>query len=199
MLNAQAGAQQATLQANQAALQAGLQSAQYSAEQRTAAENAAAMRDQVEVESRVAQENLRRSRDEFTRKLAAARADMAGSGVNVATGSPLEMMIEASKQQSQLEAEQRWQDETARRAGFRKAAGVALGGRVAGLNSTLATLQGDAALAEGRTRATQARLEGLAGRAQAAGMRGTALGGLFGSITNSASQYQQFRRNQIPA
>lgn len=196
-LNAQAGVQQATQQANQLALQSQLQAAQSGAAAQTAAENANALRSEVEVNSQVAQENLRRSRDEFTRKMAAQNAQNAGSGADVATGSPLDFLLAASEQQAQLETEQRWQDETARRAGFRQAAGVALGGRIEGLNATLHNLSADAALAEGRIAATQARLKGLAGKSEAAGMRFQAFGGLLGGLGSLGSNFYNFRQNQL--
>lgn len=189
LLNAQAGVQQATQQANQLALQSQLQAAQSDAARRTAEENAAAQRSQAEMESLVGQENLRRSREEFQRRMAATRTQYAAGGADVSTLSPLDFLLSQSEAQSQLESEQQWQIETSRRAAFRQAAGTALGGRVEGLNSTLHLLEADSALAEGRMRAAQARLGGLAGQAQAAGMRSQAFGGLIGGLGNLGMQY----------
>jgi hypothetical protein len=197
LLNAQAGVQQATQQANMAALQSQLQSAQADTARRAAEDNAAAMRSRVESDSAQAQENLRRDREEFARKLAAARAQSAGSGVDVTSGSPLDMLLAASEEQAQLEAEQQWQIGNLRSRGFRQAAAVALGGRVEGLNSSLYLLEGEAAQAEGRMRATQARLGGMAGQAQASGQRAAAFGSLFDSLGASAGQAYdlwQYRR-----
>jgi len=191
LLNAEAGVQQATQQANLAALQSQLQGAKSDAAARAAADNANAVREQTEVESRVAQENIRRGRDEFARKLAVANAQAAGSGVDVSTGSPLDLLIKASDDQDMLEAEQQWYVGIGRDRGMRQAAAVELGGRVEGLNAALYDIEGQAALAEGRMRASQARLGGLAGQATADGMRGQAIGGLFGSLGNLGIQGAQ--------
>jgi hypothetical protein len=182
LLNAQAGVQQATQQANMAAMQAQLQQVQSQTAQAAAQDNANTARQQTESEAAQAQENARRQREEFARALAAQNAQVAGSGVNVATGSPLDFLLNASEQQRQVEADTQWGIENERRAGYRKAAGIALGGRVEGLNADLYALDSMAALQQGQMGAAQARLNGLAGQAQAQGMRSGALGSLFGGI-----------------
>lgn len=122
LLNAQAGVQQATQQANMAALQSQLHSTQADTARRAAEDSATAIRSQVETERAVAQENIRRDCDEFARKLAATRAQAGGSGVDVTAGSPLDLLLKASEDEDLLAAEQHWHAGTRRDLGFRQAA-----------------------------------------------------------------------------
>lgn len=196
MLNAQAGAQQATQQSSIAALQAQLQATQADTAARAAADNAEAIRAEAEADAAVGQENIRRNRDEFTRQLAIATAEAGGSGAVVATGSPLDFLVNAADAEAQEERGAGYLLNSARAAANRRAAGVALGGRVEGLNASLFQLQGLAAVQEGRMGVASARLGGLAGRAQAGGMRSAAFGGLIGGLAGAASSYAGYKRTR---
>lgn len=195
-LNAMAGMQQATQQANQQMLQSELQSAQSQTAQRSATENAEAARNQSELERRMAQEDIRRSHEDFRRKFAAMSAQAGGSGVDVGTMSPLENLFRASEEQMAIESDMNFVANNSRTESMRRAAAINLGGRVEGLNASLFTLQGESQLAEGRMRAAQARLDGLAGRAQAQGMRNQAFGAAVSGIASTAFSGAQLWQNR---
>jgi hypothetical protein len=182
LLNAQAGMQQATQQANMASLQSQLQSAQARAKQAAAQDNADAMRRQTDAETAAAQENLRREHDDFLRALSSHIAQGAGSGTDVMTASPLRFLIDKSQAEHDGNQGKQWGIQNNRDQGYRQAAAIALGGRVEGLNSDLYQLDSMAAIQEGRMRSVQAQLGGLAGQAQADGMRASAFGGLVGQL-----------------
>lgn len=184
-LNAQAGVQAAQQQSSIAQLQSQLQAQQAATAKQAAFQNADAMRQQAEMDAKISQENIRRGRDEFMRQLSAANAQQGGSGVVLATGSPLDVLINAADQEQQVEQDQQYQTNAARVAGFRGAAAEELGGRVQGMNASLYQIQSLAAVDEGRMRATQARLGGLAGQSQAAGLRNQAFGGLISGIAGN--------------
>lgn len=197
-LNAQAGAQSARLQGRQQMLQASIQAAAAQAQARSASNNATAIQEQTEAESRIAQENIRRSRYEFSRTLGALRASAGDSGVLETTGSPLDFLVKASEDQQLLESEMRWQDEGNRRAGFRKAAIEKSGASQLGLNASLFTIQGQADMAASKVAASQARMNGLAGMAEAQGMRAGATAGLISGIGSTTSSAFNMYQNRTP-
>lgn len=198
LLNAQSGAQAARLQGRQQMLSAQIQAASAGAQARTAAINAIAIQEQTEQESRIAQGNIRRSRDEFARTLGALRAQAGDSGVLETTGSPLDFLVAASEDQQLMESEMRWQDEGNRRAGFRKAAIERNSGKQLGLNASLFAIQGQADLAASRVAASQARMNGYAGQAEAAGMRSSATAGLISGAANLGSSAFTMYQNRTP-
>lgn len=188
-LNAQAGIQQAQQQGAIGSLQAQLQAQTAKTQQQSDFNNAEALRAQADNDARIAQESTRRGRDEFARQLAAANAQAGGSGVNVATGSPLDFLMKKASQEQQTEQDQQYQTNAGRVAGYRQAAGQELGGNVQGMNSSLFQLQSLSAVEEGRMGAIQARLGGLAGGAQAQGLRNSAFGGLISGGANTLNQF----------
>lgn len=188
-LNAQAGAQQAQQQSAIAAMQANLQGAQAQAQQQSAFNNAEALRAQADADAKIGQENIRRGRDEFARQLAAANAQAGGSGVNVATGSPLDFLMKAADTEQQQEAGDQYGINANRVAGYRQAAGEELQGNVQGMNQSLYQLQSLQAIKSGRQGVAQAKLEGYAGAARAQGMQNSALGGLVGGIGGSLTSF----------
>lgn len=198
LLNAQAGAQAARLQGRQQMLSAQIQAAAAGAQARSAANNAVAIREQTEMESRVAQENIRRSRDEWSRTLAGLRSQAGDSGVLETTGSPLDFLVKAAEDQQLMESEMRWQDETNRRAGFRKAAIEKAGGLKLGLDSSLYTIQGQANLAASKVNASQAIMNGYAGQAEAAGLRAGATSGLISNIGSTSMSAYTMYQNRTP-
>ena len=187
-LNAQAGIQSATQQASVASLQSQIQANQAATAQKAAYENADALRAQAEQDAAIGQQNIRRNRDEFQRQLAQATAAQGGSGAVIAAGSPLDLLVNAADTEAQDEAWSGYGVNTARNAAYREAAGVQLGGRVQGMNSSLYQLESLSAIQEGRAAASQARITGLQGQAAAAGMRSQAFGGLLGGIGNLGGQ-----------
>lgn len=198
LLNAQAAAQAARLQGRQSLLSANIQSAGARAAAASAANNAVAIQSQTEAESRTAQENIRRSRDEFARTLGKMRAGAGDSGVLETTGSPLDFLVKATEDQQLYEAEQRWQDEGNRRAGFRKAAIEAAGGRALGLNASLFQIQGQADLAAAKVRQSQATMGGYAAQAEASGMRAKAAAGLVSGIGDTGMSAFNLYQNRTP-
>ena len=197
-LNAAAGLQQAQSQGRMAQLQAQMQAAKAMAEQKSAMNNAQAIREQTDMETKVAQENIRKSRDVFNETLANKRAQGAGSGVSDATGSPLQLLVTASEDQAMYEAEQRWADENNRRLGYRRAQVEEHQGALQGLNASLYQLDGMAALAESKMKASQVRLNEFGALGQASGMRNQALGGLIGSIGSIANMGVQMYQMRTP-
>lgn len=195
MLNAQAGIQQAEQQGALAAIQSQLQAATAQTQARAAAETAMSEREQAELDAKMGVENIRRGRDEFLRELAAANAQAGGSGAVLATGSPLEVLMAAADTEQQMEQDSLYSVNAGRVAGFRKAAGTALQGRVSGMNSSLYQIEALASVAEARFAASQARLGGLAGAAQATGMRRAAFGGLISGIGSAAGSFVKSSAN----
>lgn len=188
-LNATAGAQQATQQASLGAMQANLQSVQAQNAQSAAQNNAIATRQQADQDAQIAQENVRRNRDEFTRQLAQATAAQGGSGAVLATGSPLDLLMNAADKEQQQEQDAQFGINAGRAAGYRAAAGEALGGRAQGINASLYQLDALSAIETGRMGAAQAQLGGLAGQAQASGMQASAFGNLIGNSAGVFSSY----------
>lgn len=188
-LNAQAGVQQAQQQGAMAAIQNTLQSTQARTQQQSAQDNAEAEREQAENDAKVQQENLRRGRDDFMRTLSAANAQAGGSGAVIATGSPLEVLMSEAQKEQQQEQDQIYGINAGRASEYRHAAGTALGGAVQGMNSDLYQIQSLAAVEQGREGATQARLGGLAGAAQAQGLRNSAFGGLLGGVASNVNAF----------
>jgi hypothetical protein len=188
-LNAQAGVQQATQNAAVQSLQSQLQATQQQTQQQSAFETAEAQRQQAEMDAKMGIENNRRGRDEFLRALASAQAQQGASGAILATGSPIDVLMNAADTEQQQEQDAQWQINAGRTAGFRQAANTELAGRGAGMNSSLYMLQSLSAVQEGRDRAAQARLEGFAGQATAQGMRNSALGGLFSGVASNLTSF----------
>jgi hypothetical protein len=189
MLNAQAGVQAAQQQGAIASLQAQLQATQAETAERAANDTADAARAAAESDAAVAQENIRRIRDEFTRALAEATAQAGGSGAVITTGSPLDYLVTAADQEAQEERTATWVMGTARQRAYREASAIELGGKVQGMNASLFQLESLSAIQQGRTGAAQARLGGLAGRAQAGGMRSAAFGGLIGGAASTVNAF----------
>jgi hypothetical protein len=201
LLNAQAGMQQATQQANMASLQAQLQSAQAQTQQAAAQDNAEAMRQQTDAETAAAEENIRRQRDEFSRGLAAEIAQSSGSSVTFGKGSLFDLLNNASDAAEQGVQDQQGIIQNQAYRGYRQAAATALGGRVEGLNASLYQLDAMAALQEGRMRSVQAQLGGMAGQAQAQGMRSQAFGSLIsqgGSLALQGATLWKNRATTVP-
>ena len=198
LLNAQAGAQAATLQGRQAQLQSNIQAASARAQAATAANNAVGIERQTEAESRIAQENIRRSRQEFSSTLGRMRAGSSDSGVLETTGSPLDFLVKASEDQQLYESEQRWADENNRRLGFRKAEIERASGRGMALNASLFTMQGQAEVAAAKLRASQATMGGYAAQAEAAGTRSAATAGLISSFGNLGMSAYNMYQNYTP-
>lgn len=190
-LNAMAGMQEAQQQSQMAAMQSTLQETQAQVAQQSAQENAEALRQQAEVDAQIQNENIRRKRDDFAMQLAQATAQAGSSGAVIAAGSPLDMLVNAAAMENQEEQTARYGINAGRQAAMREAAGVAIGGRIQGLNASIFNLEGLASLAAGRTAAAQARLGGYAGAAQAGGMRSQAFGGLISGVGGAASSYMK--------
>lgn len=190
-LNAQAGVQAAQQQSAIASLQANLQEQQATTAKQAAFQNAESMRQQADQDAKIGQENIRRGRDDFMRQLAQANAQAGGSGATVATGSPLDYLLNAADTEKQREAGENYQINAGRVAGYRAAAGEELGGRVQGMDASLYQIQSLAAIDAGRTGVAQAKLQGFAGAAQAQGMRNSALGGLFSGIGQNLNSWKK--------
>lgn len=198
LLNAQSAAQQAKNQGRQQMLGAQIQAASARAQAASAENNAVAIQQQTEADSRAATENIRRDREAFARTLGAIRAAGSDSGVLETTGSPLDFAAAAVQDQQLYESEQRWQDESARRGGFRKAALERAGASQSRLNSDLLMIDGAASLAAGRVGAAQARLDGYAARASAAGIQAGATAGLVSNIGGLGMSSYQMYQNRTP-
>lgn len=194
-LNAQSGLQQTQAQGRAAALQANLAAAKADAAQKSANNNAQAIREQTEMESRVNQENIRKSREKFRHDLSANRAALGSSGIVDTTGSPLDLLVNAAEDQSLFESEQRWSDENNRRKGFRLALAEEYQGRAQGLNSALYQLDAAASLANSRMEQSQIRLNKFSQLASARGASLSATGGLISNIGGLAGNaYGMYQR-----
>lgn len=187
-LNAQAQLQQAQQQGRAMSLQANLRAAQANAAAQSARNNAEGIRKETEAGTRIAQENLRKSRMAFAQNLASKRAAAGSGGVSDATGSPLDLIVQASEDQALYEQEQRWADEIARRKGFRQAQIAEVQGKAEGINASLFQLDAMSAVANSKLQASQARLNEFGAQNSAAGMQLGALGGLIGGLGSIANQ-----------
>lgn len=198
LLNAQAQNQTANLEGKQQAMSARLQSVGAKAQGASAENNAVAIQEQTEADSRMAQENIRRSREEFARTLGKMRAGVSDSGVLETTGSPLDFLVKASEDQQLYEAEQRWQDEGNRRAGFRQAAVAKAKGSQLGINASLFEIQGIADMAAAKVKSSQATMNGYAAQAQASGMRAAATAGLVNDAGGMGMSAYNMYQNRTP-
>lgn len=126
-------------------------------------------RNAAEYETRASQENIRRQREDFSRALAEQRAAIAARGVVDTTGSPLELLLKSAEDQAFAEANARATDEINRRNRFTRAGSLDYQARVATMNRGSAILAGMAARQQMTTGLSQARINAIESRAQAAG------------------------------
>lgn len=131
--------------------------------------DAANERNAAEWETRAAQENIRRQREDFSRALATQRAAIAARGIVDTTGSPLELLLQSAEDQAFAEANNRAADEMNRRNRFTRAGSLDYQSRVASMGRGSAILAGMAARQQMTTGLSQARIDALGSRAQAAG------------------------------
>lgn len=195
-VNAQAGLESARARGESAQMQATMASVQAQKDQEAAQNNAAAIESQAEMQTRVAQENIRKARMAFEAKLGQSRSQSGGSGILDSTGSPLEFLVASAADESLLESEMRWQDETDRTASGNAIQNERLKAGSAGINAGLYSIQGLQAAGNARVEATQLNLNMLGERARNRGQRMAALGELGSSIGSNAfaigSNWKQF-------
>ncbi len=192
MLNAQAGVQQAQQSGQLGVLQSQLQQTQAQVARDAAFQNSTATQQETEANAAAAAEDIRRQRVGNARQIAMQIAQGGASGALITTGSPLDFLINQSEQQQQTELDMQWQADADRRLGYRRAAILQSGGVTQDINSQLYQIEGMATQQAARTAATQARLGGLAGRANAQGVRYGALGSLIGQAANVSGQAYKY-------
>lgn len=195
-LNAEAGLQQTKAQGRAQALQAELKAASEGAAQRSASNNAESMRKQADAQIRVDQENIRKQRLGFQRQMASVRAARANSGVIDTSASPLDLLVNASEDETHLEQEMGWSADNNRRKGYRQAQIEENQGRAHGINAGLAQIDGMAAVEAARMQGTQIRLNKFGAIASSQGDQMAAFGSLLGSVGGlgtSASNYNYYR------
>jgi hypothetical protein len=197
-LNAAGQLQSTMLQGRQQQLTANLQAAQAETAQRSANNNAAALREQAEAEERIAQENIRKGRFEFQSMIAKHRAAGAASGVVDTTGSPLDLLVDAHENQAQLEAEQHYQANLQRSRMYRQAQIEEQQGKVSAINAGLHQIDGMAAMARARSDGTQIQLNKFSELASARGAQMAATGQLVSGIGSAAATGYSTYRNRTP-
>jgi hypothetical protein len=188
-LNSTAAAQQSQQQGAIQAAQAGIQSQQQLNQQQAQNQNAEATIQQTEAAAAAQQETAHRNRDEFTRQLSQAISQQGNSGAVIATGSPLDLLMNAADTEQQQQQDSIWKTNEDRKMGYRQAAGERLGASTAGLNASLFQLDALSSIEAGRMGAAEAKLKGYAGAATAAGMQQQAYGNLIG---NAATNFSTF-------
>lgn len=195
LLNAQAQTQAISQQGQIGQMQAALNTALARKDQQAINENAKVQAQSVDLASRAAVESTRRTRDEAARFAAQQRASLAKGGFADTTGSPLALLADTAEK-SQAEADrQRFEDEQARRLGFREVSMMRNQGILAGLNVTGQRLSGLAAAQQATQQASQAKLDYYAQRAAASAARSQAMGSLINQAGGLAYQGYNLYQN----
>jgi hypothetical protein len=199
VLNAQAQRQAIDQQSRMQQAAAQLEAIRAGKQQDAANANAAAIRAQTDAESRAAQTNIRRGRGDFDAALAVPRAAIARRGIVDTTGSPLDLLVKAARDEQLYEEEQRHADEINRRVGMHSAAVEEMQGQVAGLDIGMSLLRGAAARTNALMQRSQTNLDLFSTRANSAAMRNQAIATGISGLGSIGMNTYNFRRTSTPA
>lgn len=164
--------------------------------------NAATLRERASIQDELNAINIRKKREEYGRVQATQKARYAAAGIVESTGSPLSMIAETAGLIQRDIGETVYANELQQQGLYREAALQRLGGEYALAGATLdyGSEMSEARLRESSASATlltgqrQAQITGMAGRAQASGIRAGAFGNLLSSGAGLAAQHYQFKQ-----
>jgi hypothetical protein len=167
-------------------------------EKATLERNAGVLEQQASVNTAAGRENARRTREDYARLLAAQRAQIAKAGVADTTGSPLSLLAATAEEEQRAVDEVHFQTETQRRNLFREADNQRSEGLRAEMDIYGAQAVAGAAKLQAQNALSQAHLDLLGVKANAAGMKRAAWGNLLASggnlLQQGASMFQRTPR-----